>query len=112
MKNSIQLAVITLFITFSVTACLSTGSSTTGQSTVSVSEMVSICGAVLGGDAEARINQEWEKYPEAAASRPVVENMAQVLLVDSTGATQESTADYKKYITCATGLMMTNGLLK
>jgi len=111
MKNSIQLAVTTIFISFSVTACLSSGSSATGQSTVMVSEMVSLCGAVLGEQAETRINQEWEKYPEAAASRQVVENMAQVLLVDPTGTAQGSSADYKKYITCATGLMMTNGYL-
>ena len=76
-----------------------------------VSEVVSICGALVGDQAEQRINSEWEKYPDMNASRPVIETMAQVLLTD-TGGVQQATSEYKKYLSCATGLLMANGLLK
>lgn len=95
-----------------ITGCISSGGSSSSQNTVMVSEVVSICGALVGAQAEQRINSEWQKYPEMNASRPVIESMAQVLLSNSDNANQQGTNDYKKYISCATGLLMANGLLK
>lgn len=77
-----------------------------------LSEVMTICGALVGEQAEQRINSEWEKYPEANASRPVIETMAQVLLTNPEGQTQPGTGEYKMYISCATGLLMANGFLK
>jgi len=100
------------FFSLSLTACISSGGSSSGESTVLVSDVVNICGALVGGQAEQRINNEWAKYPELNASRPVIETMAQVLLTDPNNPEQQATSEYKKYISCATGLLMANGLLK
>jgi len=95
-----------------ITGCISSGGSSSSENTVMVSEVVSICGALVGDQAEQRINSEWQKYPEMNASRPVIESMAQVLLSNSEGTNQQNSSDYKKYISCATGLLMANGLLR
>jgi len=106
-----SIAVSVLFPVF-VTGCISSGGSASNQQTVLVSEVVTICGALVGTQAEQRINSEWEKYPEMNASRPVIESMAQVLLLNSESTSQQGVSEYKKYISCATGLLMANGLLK
>lgn len=77
-----------------------------------VSEVVSICGAVVGAQAEERINQEWAKHPEAEANRPLIELVAESLLNDPTATEEQRSKQYKKYLTCATGLLMSNGLVK
>jgi len=105
------IAVSTLVLVF-ITGCISSGGSSSNKNTVMVSEVVSICGALVGTQAEQRINSEWDKYPEMNASRPVIESMAQVLLSNSGGSDQQGAREYKKYISCATGLLMANGLLK
>ena len=91
-----------------LTACMaSTGGTAMQQGTVLVSEVVSICGAVVGDQAEQRINQEWAKYPEAEVSRPMIENVAQVLL-----SSPDGTNAYSKYMTCAAGLFATKEVVK
>ena len=91
-----------------LTACMaSSGGTAMQQGTVMVSEVVSICGAVVGDQAEQRINQEWAKYPEAEVSRPMIENVAQVLLSSPDGTNQ-----YSKYMTCAAGLFATREATK
>ena len=93
-----------------LTGCLN--SNTQQNSVVMVSELTTICGALVGGQAEQRINQEWAKYPEAEASRSVIETMASVLLTNPESTEQQGNSDYKQYLTCATGLLMANGMLK
>jgi len=105
------IAVSFLFPIF-ITGCMSSGGSSSDQNTVMVSDVVTICGALVGAQAEQRINSEWEKYPEMNASRPIIESMAQVLLLNADGTGQQGDSEYKKYISCATGLLMANGLLK
>jgi len=112
MKTFPRLAVTSLFSSMFLTGCLTSGGSATGESSVMVTEVMTICGALVGEQAEQRINSEWEKYPEANASRPVIETMAQVLLTNPENPAQQGASDYKKYISCATGLLMANGLLK
>jgi basic membrane lipoprotein Med (substrate-binding protein (PBP1-ABC) superfamily) len=109
----ISKAVVAVFFPLSVTACLSSGGTTAAeQSSVLVSEMTTICGAVVGDQAEQRINQEWAKYPEAQANRTIIENMAEVLLNDPEATEQQRTSQYKQYMTCATGLLMANSVAK
>jgi len=112
MKLFIRAIAVSVVFPVVMTGCISSGGSTSDQNTVMVSEVVSICGALVGGQAEQRINSEWEKYPEVNASRPVIESMAQILLTNSDGQPEQGAREYKKYISCATGLLMTNGLLK
>ncbi len=66
----------------------------------------------MGGQAEQRINQEWAKYPEAEANRSIVETMAEVLLNNPEATEQQRTSQYKQYMTCATGLLVANGVVK
>ena len=48
-----------VLIPLSVSGCLSSGGTTAEQASVLVSEVSTICGAMVGGQAEQRINQEW-----------------------------------------------------
>lgn len=111
MNTTIRLATAAIFLPLSVSGCLMAGG-TSEQNSVLVSELTSICGAIVGSQAEQRINQEWSKYPEAQANRPVIEAMAEVLLNDPTVPEQQRTSQYRSYLTCATGLLVTNGMMK
>ncbi len=111
MKTAIRIAAA-VFIPLSVTACLSSGGTTTEQASVMVSEITSICGAIVGGQAEQRINQEWAKYPEAEANRSIIETMAEVLLNNPEATEQQRSSQYKQYMSCATGLLVANGVVK
>lgn len=112
MKTAIRMAAAAVFLPLSVSGCLSSGGATTEQASVMVSEITTICGAIVGGQAEQRINQEWAKYPEAEANRSIIETMAEVLLNDPTATEQQRASQYKQYMTCATGLLMANGVMK
>ena len=112
MKTVIRMTVVAVFLPLSVTACLSSGGATAQQASVLVSEMTTICGAIVGGQAEQRINQEWAKYPEAEANRGIIETMAEVLLNNPEATEQQRASQYKQYMTCATGLLMANGVAK
>ena len=92
-----------------ITGCIGAGGSAPGQNTVMVSEVISICGALVGVQAEQRINSEWEKYPEMDVSRPMIESMAQVLLQNPESGSEQGALEYSKYISCATGLLMAKG---
>ena len=111
MKVFIRYIAVSFLFPIFITGCMISGGSFSDQNTVMVSEVVIVCGALRGAQAEQPINSEWEKYPEMNASRPVIESMAQVLLLNTDGTDQQA-AEYKKYISCATGLLMANGLLK
>ncbi len=100
-------------LTTPLTGCMMAGgNSTTAQNSVLVSELVAICGAIVGAQAEDRINQEWAKYPEAEVNRPVIEAVAQTLLNDPNASAQQRTSQYRQYLTCATGVLMTKGMIK
>lgn len=99
-------------IPFFVTGCINSGSTATQQGSVMVNDVVTICGAIVGGQAEQRINEEWAKYPDAQASRSVIETMADVLLTNPEATEQQRSSQYKQYLTCATGLFMTNQVTK
>ena len=111
MKTTIRMVAAAL-IPLSVTACLSSGGTTAEQASVLVSEVTTICGAIVGGQAEQRINQEWAKYPQADANRSIIETMAEVLLNNPEATDQQRTSQYSQYMTCATGLLMANGAVK
>jgi hypothetical protein len=110
--NTVIRMVAAVFIPMSVTACLSSGGTTSEQASVMVSEITTICGAIVGGQAEQRINQEWAKYPEADANRSIIETMAEVLLNNPEATEQQRTSQYKQYMSCATGLLVANGVVK
>lgn len=110
MNTTIRMLTAAVFLPLSISGCLMTGG-TAEQNSVLVSELSSICGAIVGSQAEQRINQEWAKYPEAQANRPVIEAVAEVLLNDPTVSEQQRTTQYKSYLTCATGLLVTNGMM-
>ena len=112
MKTAIRMAAAAVFIPLSVTACLSSGGTTAEQASVLVSEVSTICGAIVGGQAEQRINQEWSKYPGAEANRSIIETMAEALLNNPEATEQQRASQYKQYMTCATGLLMANGVVK
>lgn len=114
MKSHIRSAIIVSLSALPLSACLLSsggGSTTQQQNTVLVSEIISICGAMVGGQAEQRINQEWSKYPEVNANRPIIEAVAESLLNDPS-TTEQRTSEYKKYLSCATGLLMANGIVR
>ncbi len=112
MKTVIRMTAVAVFLPLSITGCLSSGGTNTQQSSVLVSEMTTICGAIVGGQAEQRINQEWAKYPAAEANRGIIETMAEVLLNNPEATEQQRTSQYKQYMTCATGLLMANSVAK
>lgn len=114
MKKQIRTAATIILLTFSLSACLTQQGDGTGseQSRVMVSEVMSICGAMVGEQAEQRINQEWAKYPEAEASRPVIEAVAESLLNNPAATEVQQISQYKKYLRCATGLLVANGFVK
>ncbi|ABM04247.1 hypothetical protein Ping_2526 [Psychromonas ingrahamii 37] len=105
----VTLAAISVF----VTGCSNTGSyPVMQQGSVLVSEVVSVCSAIVGGQAAQRINQEWAKYPAAEASRPMIESVAAVLLNNPDATAQQRTTQYTQYITCATGLFVTKNAMQ
>ncbi len=106
------MAAAAVLIPLFVTGCLSSGGTTAEQASVLVSEVSTICGAIVGGQAEQRINQEWAKFPEAEANRSIIETMAEVLLNNPEATEQQRASQYKQYMTCATGLLMANGVMK
>lgn len=113
MNTATRTASTAAFLPLFLSGCLlSGGGATMDQNSVLVSEIVNLCGAVVGTSAEQRINQEWSKYPEAEANRPIIETMAEVLLNDPTATEQQRTSQYRSYLTCATGLLVTNGMLR
>jgi hypothetical protein len=110
MKSTTRFA-LAVFLPFMVTGCLSNNTAVQ-QGSIMVSEVVSICGAMVGGPGEARINQEWAKYPQAEVSRPMVETMAKVLLNNPEIPEQDRVGQYKKYMSCAAGLFAVNQVSK
>lgn len=62
--NSIRSAVGVTLLSITLSGCLmqSGGGTSSEQSRVMVSEVMSICGAIIGDQAEQRINQVWSKY--------------------------------------------------
>ena len=103
----------TSLLSFALAGCLDMAKTANdSQNSVLVSQVVSVCGTLVGDQAEQRINQEWSKYPEADANRDIIETMSEVLLNDPESTESQRTSNYKKYLTCATGLLMTNGILK
>lgn len=103
MKTPHILMLPALILPLLTTGCLNLG---TSDNSVMVSELTAICGAIVGGQAEERINQEWAKYPSAQANRGTIEVVADILLTNPDG-TSASSSQYKKYLTCATGMLMT-----
>jgi hypothetical protein len=113
MKDASRMLLVAVSLPLFLTACLNTtGSPTMQQGTVLVSEVVSVCGSVLGEQAEQRINQEWAKYPEAEVSRPMVESVANVLLSSPDATAEQGSNQYSKYMTCAAGLFATKEVMK
>ena len=112
MKTSFHAAAVAVLVALSITGCLSSGGTTAEQASVLVSEVSTICGAIVGGQAEQRINQEWAKFPEAEANRSNIETMAEVLLNNPEATEQQRASQYKQYMTCATGLLVANGVVK
>lgn len=113
MKSKIRTAAGISLMSFSLSGCLMQSAGGTGstQNSVMVSEVMSICGAIVGDQAEQRINQEWSKYPEAEASRPVIEAVAESLMNDPNANEAQRSIQYKKYLNCAMGLLVANGIV-
>lgn len=115
MKKATRMVLAAVSLPLFVSGCLNTNNSANvamQQGSIMVNEVVTICGAIVGGQAEQRINQEWAKYPEAEANRSIIETMAEVLLNNPDATEQQRTSQYKQYLTCATGLFMTNQVTK
>jgi len=113
MKKASRIALTAVTLPLFITGCLNTASNPTmQQGSLLVSEIVTICGAVVGGQAEQRINDEWAKYPEAEASRPMIETVAEVLLNNPEATEQQRTSQYKQYLTCTAGLFATKEAMK
>ena len=114
MKTQIRTVIVTSLLSVSLSSCLMQGGSgsTQQQNSILASEVITICGAMVGDQAEQRINQEWTKHPEAEVNRPIIEAVAESLLNDPNSTEQQRSRQYKKYLTCATGLLMTKGMIK
>ena len=113
MKTFIKTLILIPLFSLLLTSCLK--QSNTGdaaQNAAIMNDIISICGAMVGTQAEQRINQEWEKYPGVAVNRPIIEAVAESLLNDPSASDQQRTSQYKKYITCATGILVTNGFIQ
>lgn len=113
MLKTTRMALTAISLPLFLTGCLTapSGSGSTAQQqggSVMVNEVVSVCGAMVGGQAEQRINQEWAKYPSAEVNRPMVESVANVLLSNPESTMAQRAAQYAKYMSCATGLFVTN----
>ena len=109
MKFKAGMVVIVLSAPLFLTGCIN---SIMQENSVLVSELSKICGAIVGAQAEQRISQEWAKYPSAEANRPVIEAVANVLLTNPDVPELERNSQYKQYLTCATGMLVTNNLIQ
>lgn len=110
MKKVTPMVLAALSVPLFVSGCIPTASNPgMQQGGVLVSEVVAVCGAIVGGQAEQRINQEWAKYPNAEVNRPMIESVAGVLLNNPDATAQQRTTQYAQYISCATGLFFTGG---
>jgi len=112
MKITTRAAIAVVSIPLFITGCINSGSTTMQQGSVLVSDVVTICGAIVGGQAEQRINEEWAKYPAAEANRSIVETMADVLLTNPDATEEQRSSQYKQYLSCAAGLFATNQITK
>jgi len=113
MKDASRMILVAVSLPLFLTACLNTtGSPTMQQGTILASEVISVCGSVLGDQAEQRINEEWAKYPEAEVSRPMVESVANVLLSDPATSAEQGSNQYSKYMTCVAGLFAAKEAMK
>lgn len=112
MKITKRSAIAAVSIPLFITGCINSGSTTMQQGNVLVNDVVTICGAIVGGQAEQRINEEWAKYPAAEANRSIVETMAEVLLTNPDATEQQRSSQYKQYLSCAAGLFATNQITK
>lgn len=111
MKTTTCMALAVVSIPLMMTGCLSNNTAMQ-QGNIMVNDVVTICGAMVGGPGEERINQEWAKYPEAEVSRPMIETMAEVLLTNPDVPEQNRLGQYKKYLSCAAGLFAVNQVTK
>ena len=111
MRTTKRMALATIALPLLVTGCLNSNTAMQ-QGTVMVNDVVTICGAMVGGPGEERINQEWAKYPEAEVSRPMIETMAEVLLTNPEVPEQDRAGQYKQYLGCAAGLFTVNQVAK
>lgn len=112
MNTATRATLAAIFTPLLLSGCLSNNTAMMQQGSIMVSDVVNICGAMVGGPGEDRINQEWAKYPEAEASRPMIETMAEVLLTNPEVPEQDRAGQYKKYMSCATGLFAVNQIAK
>ncbi len=112
MKISFRVLAAVVLLPLSVAGCLNMANTIMQQDNVLVSQVVTVCGAMVGGQAEQRINQEWAKYPGVEANRTIIETMANVLLSNPQATGQQGQSQYKQYMTCATGLLVANGMVK
>ena len=112
MKTSTLTTLTVISIPLMISGCMSNNTSMMQTGSIMVSEIVTVCGAMVGGPAEERINQEWAKYPEAEASRPMIETVAEVLLTNPEVPEQDRAGQYKKYMSCAAGLFAVNQVSK
>ena len=112
MKTSTRTALAAISIPLMVSGCMNSNTSMMQQGSIMVSEVVTVCGAMVGGPAEEHINQEWAKYPEAEASRPMIETVAEVLLTNPDVPEQDRAGQYKKYLSCVAGLFAVNQVSK
>ncbi|MDH5472947.1 MAG: hypothetical protein OEY61_08830 [Gammaproteobacteria bacterium] len=105
--------IILALLSTSLSGCITSGSNTSmQQNSVLVSELMAICGAIVGEQAEQRINQEWAKYPDAQANRTIIESVAETLLNDPGATAEQRTRQYRQYLTCATGVLVTKGIIR
>ena len=112
MKITTRTAIAAISIPLFITGCINSGSTAMQSGTVMVNDVVTICGAIVGGQAEQRINEEWAKYPAAEANRSIVETMADVLLTNPDATEEQRSSQYKQYLSCAAGLFATNQITK
>ncbi len=112
MKITKRAAIAAVSIPLFITGCINSGSTTMQQGNVLVNDVVTICGSIVGGQAEQRINEEWAKYPAAEANRSIVETMAEILLTNPDATEQQRSSQYKQYLSCAAGLFATNQITK
>lgn len=109
MKKSYSTVFAGMLSLFILSGCITPGGTTSGQNTILVDDIVMICGTMVGPQAEQRINEEWKKYPNVQANRSIIENTAKVLLANPAATEAQGVSDYGKYLTCATGLLVTKG---
>ena len=102
-----RLTGLLLLSSLAISGCATMGDGSLAR--VVSDEVAASCSMIVGGVVKSRIDSEWAKYPDVAVTRPIIENVSQVILTAPGLTDAQRLQTYKDYMSCATGVYLAKG---